>query len=109
MFFLPKQDSFQDSCINHLRCLRKSLFPLILASFLKLNDFTIDFFAKEVALITSSSPELIFSRNSADSAFSFGSIAQNENAESAEIFRFTISSGHFCQTKRFETILILKA
>ena len=69
--FLPKQDSFQDSCINHLWCLRKSLFPLKLASFSKLNDLANHFFRKEVALITFSSPELTFFRNSADSVFSF--------------------------------------
>ena len=67
MLFLPKQDSFQDSSINHLRCLRNFLFPFILASFSKINDFTIDFFAKEVVLITFFFPELIFSGNSADS------------------------------------------
>ena len=76
MFFLPKQDSFQDSCINHLRCLRKSLFPLILASFSKLNDFTIDFFAKEVALITFSFPELTFLEIPPILRFRFGSMAK---------------------------------
>ena len=71
MFFLLKEVSFHDSGINHLRWLRKCLFALILASYSKLNDFTINFFAKEIALITFYSPELTFSRNSADSAFSF--------------------------------------
>ena len=41
--------------------------------------------------------------------FRFGSIAQNEKKESAEIFRFTISSGDFSQTERSDTILILEA
>ena len=75
MFFLPKQDSFQDSCFNHLRCLRKSHFPLILVSFSKLNDFTIDFFAKEVALITFSFPELTLEIPPIP-RFRFGSIAK---------------------------------
>ena len=42
--FLAKQHSFQDSCIKHFQCLRKSLFPHILAIISKLNDFTINFF-----------------------------------------------------------------
>ena len=58
--FLPKQHIFQDSCIDHLRCLGKSLFPFYLISFSKLNDFTIDYFTKEVSLMTFSSPELTF-------------------------------------------------
>ena len=41
--FLAKQHSFQDSCINHFQCLRKFLFPHILAIISKLNDFTINF------------------------------------------------------------------
>ena len=39
--------------------------------------------------------------------FRFGSIAQNENAESAEIFGFSINSKDFCQTSLFDTTLIL--
>ena len=41
--------------------------------FFKLIDFAIDIFAKEVAKVTFSCPELTltFSRNPADSAFSF--------------------------------------
>ena len=40
--------------------------------------------------------------------FRFDSIAQNENAEAAEIFRFLINSRDFCQTQRSDTILILE-
>ena len=43
----------------------------ISASFPKLNDFKIRFFVKEVALVTFSCPELTFSRNFANFAFSF--------------------------------------
>ena len=68
--FSIKQDSFQDYCVKYLQCLRKALFSHILATFSKLNNFTINFFPKEVALVTFFSPELTFSRNSADSAFS---------------------------------------
>ena len=56
---------------NHLRYLRIFRFPHILASFLKLNDFTIDLFAKKLTLSTFSSLELIFPGNSVDFAFSF--------------------------------------
>ena len=78
--------------------------------FLKVGLLHNQFCAKEVTLVTFSSPELAFSRNSADSAFSFwlysserkcrihvrfGSIAQKENAEFTEIFRFSINSCNF--------------
>ena len=49
----------------------KALFPHILVSFSKLNYITIYFFSNEVALVTFFSPQMTFSRNSADSAFLF--------------------------------------
>ena len=61
---MPKHHSFQDSRINTLRCLRKSLLPHILRSFWNLNDFVINFFAKPLGLFTF--PWLAFSRNSAN-------------------------------------------
>ena len=86
----------------------KALFPHILVSFSKLIDFTISslqkkwlwslsFFLKWPSLEI---PPIL--------RFRFDSIAQNENAESAEIFRFLISSGDFYQTARSDTILILE-
>ena len=51
--------------------LRKALFPHILARFSKLNHFRINFFPKEVILVTFFPLEMTFSRDSADSAFSF--------------------------------------
>ena len=60
---MSKHHSFQDSRINNLRCLRKSLLPHILRSFWNLNDFVINFFAKPLGLFTF--PWLAFSRNSA--------------------------------------------
>ena len=50
---------------------------------------------------------MTFSRNSPIPRFRFGSIAQNENAESAKIFRFTITSGDFCPIERSGTMVIL--
>ena len=49
----------------------KALFHHILARFSKLNNFTINSFPKEVAVVTFFSPELTFSKNSANSAFLF--------------------------------------
>ena len=66
----------------------KGYFFSYFAPFFKVNYFTINFFAKRVALVTFLSPELTFSRKYVNSALSFWSIAQNENAESAENFRF---------------------
>ena len=67
MFFLAKQDSFQDSCNKHLQYRRNTFFSHILARFLKLNNFeSISF----LVLVTFVSPRVAFSRNSADSAFS---------------------------------------
>ena len=73
--FIPKQDSFLDSYITYLQNSREALFPHILASFSKLNDFPIYFFAKEVALATFCCSELTSSRNS-------------KNGESVEILYF---------------------
>ena len=84
-------------------------FFLNLVSFSKLNDFTIDFITKEVALITFSSPELTFLKIPPSTRFSFGSITQKENGESAEIYRFSIDSGDFCQTEKSVIILVLEA
>ena len=53
-----------------------------------------------MTLVTFSFPEMTLSRNSVDSAY--------ENAELAEIFRLSINSKDFCQTKRPVTILILE-
>ena len=86
-----------------------SFFFLNLASFSQLNDFTIDFVTKEVALITFSSPELTFLKIPPSTRFSFGSITQKENGESAEISRFSMDSGDFCQTERSVIILVLEA
>ena len=70
--FQPKQDSFQESCISHLWCLRKCLLSLILASFVESYDFITNFIAKEVTLtFTFSCPESTFSRNALNSVFSF--------------------------------------
>ena len=69
--FWTKQSSFQDSSINHLRCLWNYLFPHILASFWVLNDFIINFIAKNVNLDAFSPAELNFSKNSANTIFSF--------------------------------------
>ena len=96
--FCPKQESFQNTCIKHLQYSRKALFLYILVRFSMLNDFKINFFSKEVALDIFS-----FGFNSPSPPippiprFRFGSIAQNENAESAKNFRFSISSRDFCQ------------
>ena len=86
-----------------------SFFFLNLVSFSKLNDFTINFITKEVALITFSSPELTFLKIPPSTRFSFGSITQKENGEAAEISRFSIDSGDFCQTERSVIILVLEA
>ena len=59
-----------------------------------------------MALVTISSPETTFVKISPIPRFRFSSIDQNENAEYAEIFRLTISSGDFCQTERSDTRLI---
>ena len=64
--FSAKKHSLQDSCIDHLLCLWKFVFTVNLAGFSKLNDFTINLFTQEVALITFFSQELTFSRNSAE-------------------------------------------
>ena len=119
---------------------------LVLASFSTWNDFTMDFFAKEGALITFSTyciyhllylPSSMLEEISSSWYFNkkfivqwihnrfsgkemtlvtffllkwsfleiplilrflFDSIALNENAEFAEIFRFSINSRDFCQT-----------
>ena len=60
--------------------------------------------AKKVALVTFSSGEWMFSKNSSNS----DSIAQNENAESAEVFRFSISSKDIYETKIYDTKMILE-
>ena len=95
--FCPKQNNFQDPCIKHLQYSRKALFPLISESFLKLIDFTINFFAKEVALFTFFSPELTL-KIPPNPRFRFNSVAQNENAESVEIFSFLFTYKTFYQT-----------
>ena len=83
--FQWKQDSFHESGINHIRYLRKTLLPIILAGFSKLNDFIINFVAKEVALNTF----VWYNRPFVDIfpiwCFHFGCIALEENAESTEI------------------------
>ena len=47
------------------------LFSSYFSRIFKLNKFTINFFPKEVGLVSFFSLEMTFSRNSADSAFSF--------------------------------------
>ena len=49
----------------------KNFFPYILVGFLKLNEFTINLFAKEVPLVTFVCPVLTFDRNFVDSVFPF--------------------------------------
>ena len=88
--------------------LEKGYFFSYFATFFKVNYFAINFFAKRVALVTFLSPELTFSRKYVNSALSFWSIAQNENAESAENFRFWISFKHFFQIEKCSSILILE-
>ena len=98
----PKQDSSLHSCINHIGHLKKPLFPLILfqnlvffiADVSRLNDIIFGFIGKKFVLRMSSLPELTFSRNSANSTFSF----QIENAESPEMFSFSINLRDFYQT-----------
>ena len=89
------------SSINHLRCFTKFLPPHILERISKLHDFTINFFAKEVALVTFSCPELKFSRNSADSAFSFWLDSSERKRRKREIsgnFRLPMKCKNYCGT-----------
>ena len=81
-FFLPKQNSFQDS-FDTWRNTSSS-------RFLKLNGFTINFLAKEAALVTFSCLELNFSRNSTQKILVFYSLWKN-----------------FYQTLRSDTTIIL--
>ena len=67
IFFSQNKTVFR----NLVRCLRKGLLSIISASFSKLNDFIINFVAKEVALDTFVCPESTFSRNITNLVFSF--------------------------------------
>ena len=87
---------------------RKALFPHILASFSKLNGFKTDSFQKKWFSSLSLLLKLLFLEIPLFPRFRFDSIVQKENAESREIFRFSISSGDFYQTSRSDTILILE-
>lgn len=58
--------------------LEKSSIVQILASFSKLGDLVIDLFAKEVALVTFTCPEVAFPGNSTNSVFSFWLYRMNE-------------------------------
>ena len=94
--FLAKEYSYHDACIKHLQYSRKAFFSRILASFSMLHDFTIDFFAKEMALmVTFRCLELTFSSNS---KLSFWLYSLERNAESAQILDFSINSKDFCQS-----------
>ena len=61
-----------------------------------------------MALVTLSSPEMTFLEILPILRFRFDTIAQNENPKSAEIFRFSVSSGDFYHNARSDIILILE-
>ena len=82
----------------------KILFPYILVSFLKLNEFTINLFAKKVPLVTFVCPVLTFDRNFVILCFHFGCIVPKENAESDEIF--SVISKDFCQTEIYDATFL---
>ena len=52
--------------------------------------------------------ELTFTRNSANSAFLFGSTAQSKNAESVKISSLLFTYKDFYQTEIYDTWLILE-
>ena len=94
--------------VMDLQYSRKALFPHILASFSKLNGFKTDSFQKKWFSSLSLLLKLLFLEIPLFPRFRFDSIVQKENAESREIFRFSISSGDFYRTSRSDTILILE-
>ena len=87
---------------------RKTLFPRILTSSLKLTDFTISFLQKKWPWSPSLFLKWPFLEIPPIPHFRCGSIAQNEKVKSAENFRFSINSRNFYQTTRFDTILIFE-
>ena len=76
---------------------------------MKLNDFRIDLFAKEVVVLTFSYPELTFSRNSVDSTLSFWLYSWEQTREIYKILDFQSIPEIFIKLKDLNTILILES
>ena len=96
--FLSKQYSFQDSSINHLRYLRKSLLTYILAWGLWLSEFTIDSLQKWLWSLCLPL-KWPFLETPPIPRFRFGSIAQNKKAESTEMFSYLITPEIFIEVE----------
>ena len=85
--------------------MRKAIFPYILASFSKLNDFKIDFISFRFHWFTLEYWIDLFYKFW---PFYLDARAQNENAQPAEIFSFSLNFKGFYQTSISYTILILE-
>ena len=68
--FSAKINQFPGFLYQASSILKKNSFSFCFVKFSKLNDFRVNSFAKEVALVIFPCPELAFSINSPDSAFS---------------------------------------
>ena len=96
--------------MKHLQCLRKALFPRILARFSKLNNFTKELlFQKKWLLSLSLQLKWPFLEIQSIPRFRIDSRVQNENTESADFLKFSINFRAFYQTYWSDTKLILEA